>query len=153
MTSNIGAKMISDNKASMGFAESDTHSKKNERIKEFVKDEVKKFFKPEFINRVDEMIIFTSLSESEIKEIARRMLGELSERCKTGNIEIEFDESVVGMIAENGIDSVYGARPLRRAVTSYIEDELTEKHLLGEIKSGDKLYCSWQDDKLNITKK
>ncbi len=150
MTSNIGAKMISDNKTSMGFAESDTYSKKNERIKELVKDEVKKFFKPEFINRVDEMIIFTSLSESEIKEIARRMLGELSERCKTGNIEIEFDESVVAMIAENGIDSVYGARPLRRAVTSYIEDELTEKHLSGEIKNGDRLYCFWKDDKLNI---
>ncbi len=152
MTSNIGAKLISDNKTAMGFAESNTHIKNNERIKKLVTDEVKNFFKPEFINRVDEMIIFTSLSESEIKEIAVRMLNELGERCKSGNIEAEFDESVVNMIAQKGFNSVYGARPLRRAVTSYIEDVLTEKHLSREIKSGDKLKCSWNDNKLQITK-
>ena len=118
MTSNIGAKLISDNKTAMGFAEVNTHIKNNERIKKLVTDEVKNFFKPEFINRVDEMIIFTSLSETEIKEIAVRMLNELGERCKCGNIEIEYDESVVNMIAEKGFNSVYGARPLRRAVTS-----------------------------------
>ena len=97
------------------------------------------------------MIILASLSESEIKEIAVRMLNELGERCKSGNIEIEFDESVVNMIAEKGFNSVYGARPLRRAVTSCIEDVLTEKHLSGEIKSGEVLKCSWDDNKLQIT--
>lgn len=150
MTSNIGAKLISDNKTAMGFAEANTHIKNNERIKKLVTDEVKNFFKPEFINRVDEMIIFTSLSETEIKEIAVRMLNELGERCKSANVEIEFDESVVNMIAEKGFNSVYGARPLRRAVTSYIEDVLTEKHLSGEIKSGEVLKCSWNENKLQI---
>lgn len=150
MTSNVGAKLISDNKTAMGFADSDTYNKKNERIKRLVTDEVKNFFKPEFINRVDEMIIFTALSESEIKEIALRMLKELSERCKAEDIEIEFSNSVVDMVAEKGLNSIYGARPLRRAVTSYIEDVLAEKYLSGEIKKGQKILCSWSDNELHI---
>ncbi len=150
MTSNIGAKLISENKTAMGFAESESHIKNNERIKSLVTDEVKRFFKPEFINRIDETIIFTSLSESEMKEIARRMLDDLEKRCKSGNIEVEFDESVVGMIAEKGIDSVYGARPLRRAVTTYIEDELAHRQLSRKIKSGDKFGCSWENGKLKV---
>lgn len=150
MTSNIGAKLISENKNAMGFAESDTHLKSNDRIKSLVNDEVKKFFKPEFINRVDEIIIFSSLSNSEMEEIARRMLNDLANRCKNGGIEVVFDESVVCMIAQKGFGSVYGARPLRRAVTSCIEDELAEKQFSGEIKSGDKLSCSWEDGKLKI---
>mgnify|MGYP002513656357 CR=1 FL=1 len=150
MTSNIGAKLISENKNAMGFGDSENNAKSNERIKQLVSDEVKKFFKPEFINRVDEMIIFKSLSKTEIKEIATRMLSELSERCKNGGIEIKFDESVVEMICKKSFDSTYGARPLRRAVTSLVEDKLTEKYLKGEIGKGDKLKCCVADDELSI---
>ena len=150
MTSNIGAKLISENKNAMGFGDMGSYEKNNERIKKLVSDEVKKFFKPEFINRVDEIIIFNALSESEIKEIAERMLEDFKRRCKKGGIEVSFDESVVDMIRKKGFDSTYGARPLRRAVTSLVEDKLTEEYLNGKIKKGDKLNCRIEDDELNI---
>ena len=153
MTSNIGAKLISENKNALGFVDSGNKNRNNERIKMLVSDEVKRFFKPEFINRVDEMIIFTPLSDAEMKEIARKMLIELSERCGKGNIEIEFSESVVDMIAQKGVDSVYGARPLRRAITSEIEDVLAEKQLKGEIKNGQKLICYCDNDGLKLEEK
>ncbi len=152
MTSNIGAKLISENKRAMGFADETTEHNTRERIKKMVTDEVKNFFKPEFINRIDEMIIFSSLSRSEIYEIALRMLSELSERCKTDNIDITFTESVISMLGKKGFDPVYGARPLRRVVTSEIEDVLAEKYLKGEIKTGDKILCSYENEALKITK-
>ena len=153
MTSNIGAKLISDNKNAMGFSDVTTTEKKNERVKKLVETEVKKIFKPEFINRVDEMIIFNTLSENDIKEITIRMLNELSARSKAGGLEVSFDESVIEAISRKGVDSVYGARPLRRAVTLYIEDALTEKQLSGEIKRGDKLLCSFENYELKTIKK
>jgi ATP-dependent Clp protease ATP-binding subunit ClpC len=113
---------------------------------------VKSFFKPEFINRIDETIIFTPLSQAEIKEIALRMLNEISQRCKTDNIDIRFKESVVDMLSAKGYDPVYGARPLRRVVTSEIEDVLAEKYLKGEIKAGDKIECLCENECLSVVK-
>ncbi len=151
MTSNIGAKLISENKKAMGFTDESLQRNSHERIKKLVTDEVKSFFKPEFINRIDEMIIFTPLSEAEIREIAQRMLRELSQRCKTDDIDITFNESVVNMLNKKGYDPVYGARPLRRVVTSEIEDFLAEKYLKGDIKPGDKLVCAYENETLTIT--
>ena len=139
MTSNIGAKLISENKKAMGFTDESLERNSRDRINKLVTDEVKSFFKPEFINRIDETIIFTPLSQAEIKEIALRMLNEISQRCKTDNIDICFKESVVDMLSTKGYDPVYGARPLRRVVTSEIEDVLAEKYLKGEIKAGSSL--------------
>lgn len=146
MTSNIGAELISKSKNTLGFTQIGTADESNKRIKELVTEEVKKFFKPEFINRIDEIVVFASLSESEITEIARRMLGDLQKRCQKAEIDINFDESVVKMVSEKGIDSVYGARPLRRGVTSCVEDVLSEKYLAGEIKQGDNLNCKCDED-------
>ncbi len=152
MTSNIGAKLISDNKGSMGFADTATFDTRNQRIKKLVETEVKNYFKPEFINRVDEIIIFNTLSPDEIKEITCRMLKELAERSAGEDITVEFDDSVINHISEKGMDSVYGARPLRRAITSCVEDVLSEKYLEGEIVRGDRLRCVIEKGELKINK-
>ncbi len=136
MTSNIGARLISKNAKSIGFQEDNGNAKSNDKIKELVLREVKDFFKPEFINRVDELIVFNALTKEDIKEISRRMLSDLSCRCKKSGVDLTFSDDVIEKIAEMGMDTVYGARPLRRAVTSFIEDPLSEKFLSGEIKSG-----------------
>ena len=152
MTSNIGAKLISENKNALGFVDSADANKNVQRIKTLVEEEVKRFFKPEFINRIDEMIVFTALSENELKEIAEKMLDELAVRCAEGGIKIKFSQSVVELIIRKGFDLTYGARPLRRAVTAEIEDVLAEKQLKGEIKSGEKLVCHFDDKELKIEK-
>ncbi len=151
MTSNIGAKLISENKTTMGFADESTERNSRDRMKKLVTDEVKNFFKPEFINRIDEMIIFSALSQGDIREIAVRMLGELSKRCETDNIHITFSDSVIDMLVKKGFDPVYGARPLRRTITSEIEDVLAEEYLKGKIKTGDKIVCSYENEVLKIT--
>ena len=152
MTSNIGAKLISENKNALGFVDSADVNKNVQRIKNLVEEEVKRFFKPEFINRIDEMIVFTALSENELKEIAEKMLDELAVRCAEGGIKIKFSQSVVELIIRKGFDPTYGARPLRRAVTAEIEDVLAEKQLKGEIKSGENLVCHFDDEELKIEK-
>jgi ATP-dependent Clp protease ATP-binding subunit ClpC len=152
MTSNIGAKLIAENKNALGFVDSADVNKNAQRIKTLVEEEVKRFFKPEFINRIDEMIVFTALSENELKKIAEKMLDELAVRCAEGGIKIKFSQSVVELIIRKGFDPTYGARPLRRAVTAEIEDVLAEKQLKGEIKSGENLVCRFDDDELKIEK-
>ena len=151
MTSNIGAELISNNKSTMGFAGESAEKGRRDRIKKLVNEEIKKFFKPEFINRIDEIIIFDSLNENEIKEIARRMLSELQKRCNNGGVEISFDESIVEAVSKKGFDAIYGARPLRRAVTSMVEDTLAEKYLSGEFKDKTALICKWDGEKITIS--
>ena len=151
MTSNIGAELISNNKSAMGFAGESAEKGRKERIKNLVNEEIKKFFKPEFINRIDEIIIFDSLNEGEIKEIARRMLSELEKRCENGGVEISFDESIVDAVSKKGFDTIYGARPLRRAVTSMVEDPLAEKYLIGEFKDKTSVVCRWDGEKITIS--
>ncbi len=149
MTSNIGAELISNNKSAMGFAGEHDASLRSERIKSLVNDEVKRVFKPEFINRIDEIIIFDSLKTEEIEEIARRMLSELSERCKSTGVQIDFHKSVAKLIAEKGFDSIYGARPIRRAITSLIENKLSELYLNGKLTEN-KVICTVKDGKIEF---
>lgn len=146
MTSNIGAKLISNNCNLIGFGDSNNAELQRKHIKKLVLDEVKQFFKPELINRIDEMIVFSTLSKEEVKKITQKMLDEFSLRCLESGIEVSFSESVVDNIAKKGVDTVYGARPLRRAVTSLVEDVFAEKYLLGEISAGTKIICDWQND-------
>ena len=148
MTSNIGAELISNNKSAMGFAGENGANFRKERIDNLVNEEIKKFFKPEFINRIDEIIIFDSLNKAEIREIARRMLSELQQRCQNGGVEITFDESVIDALSEKGFDAIYGARPLRRAVTSMVEDALSEKYLAGDFKEKASVICKWDGEKI-----
>lgn len=150
MTSNIGAELISNNKNALGFAGENSETHRNERIKNLVNEEVKKVFKPEFINRIDEIIIFEPLNKNEIKEIARRLLNEVKNRCDSSGIDLAFDDSVVEAVSEKGFDAVYGARPIRRAITAMVEDSIAEKYLLGEFENRPNAVCKWDGEKIII---
>mgnify|MGYP002516793111 CR=1 FL=1 len=136
MTSNIGASLISNNRLSMGFSGDNEDDDREKRINGLINDELKKYFKPELLNRVDDIIIFSSLKKDEIRMIAEKMLSELKDRLLEKNISVEFSESVCENLSKKGYDPIYGARPLRRAVTTDIEDLLSEKFLSGDLESG-----------------
>ena len=145
MTSNVGARSITD-KRSLGFSNGESSSVfEPERIKSEVLAELKKMFRPEFLNRVDDTIVFHQLSEDDIEEIARRMLKQLSRRTKAMGISAEFSDAAVKAIAKEGFDAVYGARPLRRAIQSNIEDAVSERILEGRIKPGQTVVCDFAD--------
>lgn len=141
MTSNIGARLITEKKRSLGFAQSEDPDSSYEEIKKMVLNELKGEFRPEFLNRVDDIIVFHKLTQENICEIASRMLKNLAQRLSDINISVNFDESAIKTVADQGFDDVYGARPLRRAIQSGIEDALSEQMLEGKIKSGDKVVC------------
>ena len=152
MTSNIGASLISNNKSSLGFSPENDENARNKRNRDLVIEEVKKTFKPELINRIDEIIVFNLLSKAEIKNITIRMLEDIKSRLNEKNVSIEFSESAINRIAEKGYDKVYGARPLRRIITTEIEDMLSEKYLSGELKKG-KYICEYKNQKFIIKEK
>lgn len=138
MTSNVGARLITDNKK-LGFAgassdEEKEEAKKYEETKKEVLAELKKQFRPEFINRIDEIIVFHKLTDSEINQIIDIMLKEVEQRLKESNIEVKIDKSVKELIAKEGIDKSYGARPLRRTIQSLVEDKIAEAILDGKVK-------------------
>lgn len=107
-------------------------------------------FRPEFLNRVDDIIVFSQLSEDEIAEIARLMLSSLEKRLKANGINASFDDSAVRLLAKEGFDPVYGARPLRRAIQSKVEDLIAEKMLDGEINRGSLITVSADGDGIII---
>ena len=143
MTSNIGARLITDKKVSFGFGESTDNE--NIDIKDKVLSELKGAFRPEFLNRVDDIIVFNKLTKDEIKSITVNMLNTLKNRLKQMDIEIDFTDSVVEKLSEIGYDPYYGARPLRRVIQTEIEDKLSEKILDGSIKGGNKAKCDYND--------
>lgn len=150
MTSNLGARLITENK-SLGFSAGESKAERSyEEIKSDVMGEIKRAFRPEFINRIDDIIVFHQLSEEDIKEIATKMLKTLKERLASNGITAEFSDEATVKIAKAGFDPVYGARPLRRAIQSEIEDMLAEKMLDGTVKSGDSIKIDVSDDKFTV---
>ena len=145
MTSNIGARFITEKKTSLGFGLEDNAEKDYAAIKETVLSELKTQFRPEFLNRIDDIIVFNKLSQTEIEEIAKNMLEDLKERLKALNISIEFAERAIVQLASAGFDPVYGARPLRRLIQGSIEDNLSERILDGTIKNGDTIKCDFEN--------
>ncbi|WRS27327.1 ATP-dependent Clp protease ATP-binding subunit [Oscillospiraceae bacterium MB08-C2-2] len=146
MTSNLGARHIVGKK-SFGFTSLvEDLSAEHSEMKRDVMNELKQTFKPEFITRVDEIIVFNKLTQEEIKKIAEKLFGQLAQRTKEMGINLEFTESAVEQISLAGFDLIYGARPLRRAVQQKIEDRLAEKILAGQIKSGESLVCDFKDE-------
>ena len=142
MTSNIGAKQIAGSGASsLGFGSEKGSSMSDEKIKEAVMGELKNAFRPEFLNRIDDIIVFRKLQKDDIAEIAKRMLDGLSKRVAAMEIKLEFSDEAISKIADAGFDRVYGARPLRRAIQSKIEDKLSEEILEGKILPGDSCIC------------
>lgn len=148
MTSNVGAKLITNEGASaLGFkGEDNGGTMSREDIRSAVMGELKKCFRPEFLNRVDDIIVFEQLGKEDIKEIARRLLKTLKNRVHDMGIELDFDDSAIDKIADEGFDPVYGARPLKRAIQSQIEDRLSEEMLEGRMTSGNKYICKHKDD-------
>jgi len=151
MTSNVGARTITENK-SMGFASKEDSSKDYEKTKKEVMSEIKKIFRPEFLNRLDEIIVFRKLQIDSIKKIVRLMLVEFEKRLVSKNIFVVFDDAVVEYIAKIGFDDAYGARPLRRAIQIYIEDKFANEILDEIIKTGDKITVKYENNNILIEK-
>lgn len=148
MTSNVGASKITDGTTSLGFG---SNSNENENIEKLVMEDLKRTFKPEFLNRVDDIIVFKQLEKNDIEEIARRMLKTLTKRLKSIEISAEFTESAISAIADAGFDKVYGARPLRRAIQNNIEDRMSELILENKIAKGEKCVVDYDIENKKFT--
>ncbi len=145
MTSNVGARFITEQRAAFGFTAEKSQDNDEEKMKNDVLGELRRTFKPEFLNRVDDIIVFHKLTQPDIEKIAGKMLDTLKGRMEAMGISISFDHTAVKAVSEVGFDEVYGARPLRRAITSHIEDKLSELLLDGTIKKGDRVICGYEN--------
>nr|QCI08648.1 Clp protease ATP binding subunit [Sphondylothamnion multifidum] len=147
MTSNIGSKVIEKGGGSLGFelGESQTESQYT-KIRSLVNEELKQYFRPEFLNRLDEIIVFRQLTKDEVREIADIMLKEVFERIKQQDIELNVTERFKNRLVDEGYNPSYGARPLRRAVMRLLEDSLAEEFLSGKIKAGDSAVVDITDE-------
>ena len=147
MTSNVGAHTIKKQKT-MGFNTEDNTETDYEKMKENIMEELKKSFRPEFINRIDETIVFHKLNEENMSSIMELMLKSICNRLKDNRIEIEFNDDSKKFLLNKGTDIDYGARPLRRVLTQEIEDKLSEELLMGKVKFGERVLVSVKEDKL-----
>ena len=152
MTSNAGARNITDSRTKLGFSASggDDSDSEHEQIRQAVMDEVKRLFKPEFLNRIDDTIVFHKLTKENIREICGKMLETVKKRMSALNIEMQADKSVIDLLSEKGDDPVYGARPLRRAIQNMVEDMVAEKMLEDKVKQCDKITLTVKDKKIVI---
>ena len=150
LTSNIGASAITEKAKSLGFTAAATDEKA--AMEANVMQALKSAFRPEFLNRLDEIIVFNRLTDADIRKIASLLLAELGERIRGIGVEIEFDPSLVAYVAEKGFDPVYGARPLRRAITSLVEDSFSEAMLEGRIAAGDRILAKAIEGKVLFEK-
>ena len=151
MTSNIGARLITDKKT-LGFSSNENNEREKEykNIKREVISELKKELRPEFINRIDEIIVFHKLTEGELSQIIDIMFEQIKSRISVRNIKIEIDKTAKNLIIKKGTDINYGARPLRRAIQNMIEDRLAEEILEGNLKSGDSAKITAKDNEIQI---
>ena len=149
MTSNAGAHTLRKQRT-VGFGGGDDSERTYEAMKENIMGEVRNIFRPEFLNRVDEIIVFHALEQAEIDAIARLLLNQVCKRLQERGIALEVDESALALIAKEGYDLQYGARPLRRAIQRMVEDALSEEILLGNIRLGDRVRAMADGDKLSF---
>lgn len=155
MTSNIGARNITDKQKTLGFSDGESKSdgiKGIEEIRTLVMKDLKNTFRPEFLNRIDETIVFHQLSREDIKKIAGNMLEIVAKRLETIGITLSVTPEALEKLAEDGFDPTYGARPLRRTIQSTIEDGAAEKLLDGSLKSGDTAEAVVAEDKIVLKK-
>ena len=150
MTSNAGAQSIVSPKR-LGFTGHEDAKADYNKMKEGVMDEVKRLFKPEFLNRIDEMIVFHALSRQDICEIVKIMLGTIEKRCMTQmDLRLKVEDALLEHLAEKGFDEKYGARPLRRAIQTELEDRLTEQILEGKVRQGDTVTLGFADGNVKV---
>ena len=155
MTSNIGAKALTAAGSKLGFAveqgAQDDAEKQFELARETVLAELRQTFRPEFLNRIDDTIVFRALTREDIQEVARRMLKTVAERMASMGIHLDASEEAVAELAKEGFDPKYGARPLRRCIQSQVEDAVAERMLDGTLKAGDTARLTVENDKLCVT--
>ena len=149
MTSNVGAEILQRN-TSMGFGLEVNAENEYEKIREKILDETKRVFKPEFLNRLNELVIFKSLGREDMKAIVELELRNVSNRLKDQGLVFDFSEAAKSFLIEKGYDAKYGARPLRRAIERHLEDSLAEAILGGEIKAGEVIHVEVQNDQLSF---
>jgi ATP-dependent Clp protease ATP-binding subunit ClpC len=153
MTSNIGAELIRQDNT-LGFStqvdEENTSKEAYERMKEKVLSEVKRFFRPEFLNRIDGLIVFHALNQEHILKIVDLMLIEVEEHLKEREINLEVTAAAKELLADKGYDPIFGARPLKRLIQDLIEDPLSEKLLEGKLQGGDTAFIDREGDELRI---
>ena len=140
MTSNVGAKNITERRKQLGFSSASAagdSTRSLDEIRGAVMEELKKTFRPEFLNRIDETIVFHQLSRADISQIATQMLEVVTARIEGLGIRLAVDQTAIELLAEQGFDPIYGARPLRRAIQAAVEDQAAEQLLEGKIKTGD----------------
>lgn len=147
LTSNIGSDKLNSKRMELGFKD---NTDVQQDLKQLALDELKKYFRPELINRIDNIVVFNKLGEDVVTEISKNMLAELNKTLKDKNIELKFSASTIKYLVKNGTNSDYGARPLRRLITTSIEDELADMYLRGEIKNGDNVMVDCKNGKLQF---
>ena len=153
MTSNVGASMITT-QGKLGFSTAENEKKdKYEKLKDTVNEELKKAFRPEFLNRIDDIIVFAHLSKEEIREIVDLMMKDLFKRLSERELTMEVTDEVKDFLAKDGYSEAYGARPLRRLIQRKIEDELAEEILTNAYEAGDTIVLKLKDDKIVFEKK
>ena len=152
MTSNVGARLITEkSKPSLGFSSAEeTGDRDYEFIKGQVLGELKNVFRPELINRIDEIIVFRKLSHDDIEKIASIMLDGLKSRMSNLGYNITFTDALVSHLADAGYDEVYGARPLRRAIQAEVEDFLADNILTGSVSEGGEITVDFEDGNVKI---
>ena len=152
MTSNAGAQAIIEPKR-LGFGNKEDEQQDHQKMKDSVMEEVKRIFKPEFLNRIDETIVFRALNKEDMKQIVTIMVKELQKRCREQlNMELNVTSAAKTYIVEKAFDRKYGARPLKRKIQDEIEDKLAEEMIRGNLRSGDKVTVSVKKDAICITK-
>ena len=153
MTSNVGASALtSPARGALGFAQGDSTASEGEKANAKAMEALKATFRPEFLNRVDDIIIFNRLTEENIRAIASLLLAEVKKRVENIGISISFDDAVAALMAKEGFDAVYGARPLRRAIVRLIEDAFSGAMLEGKFKAGDSVTVTVRDDAVTFEK-
>jgi ATP-dependent Clp protease ATP-binding subunit ClpC len=153
MTSNVGAKKVSDFGGGVGFNTTSSESQKHEVKKSIIQKSLKQQFNPEFLNRIDDVILFNPLNEETISRIIEIELSKLIVRLKEKNFNIVFDKTVTSRIAELNTQEEYGARPIKRIIQNLCEDFLSEEILKGSIKENQTITLKFKDGQLKIFKK
>ncbi|MBQ9609318.1 MAG: ATP-dependent Clp protease ATP-binding subunit, partial [Lachnospiraceae bacterium] len=153
MTSNAGAQRIIDPKT-LGFSSGNDAERDHDDMKKGVMDEIKQIFRPEFLNRIDDIIVFRTLTKDNIKSISSLMLRELKERAKKQmEITLTYGDTIKNYIFDKGYDKKFGARPIKRTIQNEIEDKLAEEMLKGNVKQGDRVSIGVNDGKVVFTVK
>jgi ATP-dependent Clp protease ATP-binding subunit ClpC len=150
MTSNLGVKKLQDFGTGVGFKSANNSYIEEEHKRDMLKKELQKFFAPEFLNRIDEIIVFNSLKEEEVKQIVKLEVDKLISRLKGLNYNISYEESLIEMISKVGFDETYGARPIKRAIQDKIEDFISEEVLNGNVVENGDYTLVVEDEKVKF---